>query len=220
MAKLKSFEQFVAEMDKSEEIENNEVEVATPDTKGAEEAEAEAEEVQASEEAEVAEVEEAEEAGLPAEELEDETKVVDSDVEAPENVEKDLELEGEGDAEGEEITEEAEVSEEEVEEEAEEVNAEESNPTVAEMLEKCYEMVKNEAKVWEEDAHDDHTVESYMKENAALVAALAANALKEMKDEHSVEAFEAACNEMIEAYTKKMNEIKEADLAPDAEDVE
>ena len=216
MAKLKSFEQFVAEMDKSEEIENNEVEVATPDTKGAEEAESEAEEVQASEESEV---EEAEEAGLPAEELEDETKVVDSDVEAPENVEKDLELEGEGDAEGEEITEEAEVSEE-AEEEAEEVNAEESNPTVAEMLEKCYEMVKNEAKVWEEDAHDDHTVESYMKENAALVAALAANTLKEMKDEYSVEAFEATCNEMIEAYTKKMNEIKEADLAPDAEDVE
>jgi methyl-accepting chemotaxis protein len=47
------------------------------------------------------------EAGLPAEELEDETKVVDSDVEEPVNVEKDLELEGEGDAAGEEITEEA-----------------------------------------------------------------------------------------------------------------
>ena len=177
MAKLKSFEQFVAEMDKSEEIENNEVEVATPDTKEVEETEEEAEEVQASEESEVEEVEEAEEAGLPAEELKDETVEIDSDVEEPENVEKDLELEGEGDAEGEEITEEAEVSEE-AEEEAEEVNAEESNPTVAEMLKNCYEMVKNEAKVWEEDAHDDHTVESYMKENAALVAALAANTLK------------------------------------------
>ena len=127
--------------------------------------------------------------------------------------------EGEGDAEGEEITEaeEAEVSEEEAEE-TEEVNAEESNPTVSEMLKEVYEMVKNEAKVWEEDAHDEHTVESYMKENAALVAALSANTLKEMKEEFSVEAYEAACNEMIEAYTKKINEMKEADSVSDAED--
>ena len=160
-----------------------------------------------------------EEAGIEAEELEDETKVVDSDVEQPEDVEKELDLEGEGDAEGEEITEaeEAEVSEEEAEE-TEEVNAEESNPTVSEMLKEVYEMVKNEAKVWEEDAHDEHTVESYMKENAALVAALSANTLKEMKEEFSVEAYEAACNEMIEAYTKKINEMKEADSVSDAED--
>ena len=149
------------------------------------------------------------EAGLPAEELEDETTVVDSDVEAPVNVEADLELKGEGDAEGEEITE---------AEETEEVNAEESNPTVSEMLEKCYEMVKNEAKVWEEDAHDEHTVESYMKENAALVASMSARSLKEMKDESSLEAYEAACNEMIEAYTNKINEMKEVDAVEDAED--
>ena len=86
------------------------------------------------------------------------------------------------------------------------------------MLKEVYEMVKNEAKVWEEDAHDEHTVESYMKENAALVAALSANTLKEMKEEFSVEAYEAACNEMIEAYTKKINEMKEADSVSDAED--
>ena len=206
MAKLKSFEQFVSEMDRSEEIEKEVEATGTPDNMDAEEAEAEAEEVQ--------EVEEADEAGLPAEELEDETKEVDNDVEEPENVEKDLELDGEGEAEGEEITEEAEVSEEE-----EEVNAEESTPTVAEMLKEAYEACKNEAKVWEEDAHDDHTVESYMKENAALVAALAANTLKEMKDEFSVEAYEAACNEMIEAYTKKVNEMKESNSSADAEDM-
>ena len=46
-----------------------------------------------------------EEAGIEAEELEDETKVVDSDVEQPEDVEKELDLEGEGDAEGDEIAE-------------------------------------------------------------------------------------------------------------------
>lgn len=114
----------------------------------------------------------------------------------------------------EEITEEAKVYEEE-----KEVNAEESKPTVAEMLKEAYESCKNEAKMYEDDAHDDHTVESYMKENAALVAALAANALKEMKEEFSVEAYEATCNEMIEAYTKKINEMKESHSSEDAEDV-
>ena len=75
------------------------------------EGEAEGEEIEeaaeeAAEEAEGEEIEEAaEEAGLPAEELEDETEVVDTDVEAPENVEADLDLEGEGEAEGEEIEE-------------------------------------------------------------------------------------------------------------------
>lgn len=211
MAKLKSFEQFVAEMDRTEEIEQDVVDATAPSNEEAEE------------------VEEAGETGTPAEELEDETEdvtepIVDADGEEVdgevEDVEKDLELDGEGDAEGEEITEEveAEVSEEEAEEEAEEVNAEESNPTVVEMLKEVYEMVKNEAKVWEEDAHDEHTVESYMKENAALVAALSANTLKEMKEEYSIEAYEAACNEMIEAYTKKVNEMKEADSVSDAED--
>ena len=49
------------------------------------------------------------------------------------------------------------------------------------------------------------------KENAALIAMTAADALKEMKDgeEHTIEAYEAACNEMVEAYTKKMEEMKE-----------
>ena len=86
------------------------------------------------------------------------------------------------------------------------------------MLEKCYESCKNEAKAYEEDAHDEHTIESYMKENAALVAALAAKSLKEMKEEYAVEAYEAACNEMIEAYTKKMNEMKEAAAAYGSEE--
>ena len=88
------------------------------------------------------------------------------------------------------------------------------------MLKEVYEACKNEAKVWEEDAHDSHTVESYMAENAALVASLAAKSLKEMKDEYSTEAFEAACNSMIESYTTKINEMKESELADDATDVE
>ena len=88
------------------------------------------------------------------------------------------------------------------------------------MLKEVYESCKSEAKVWEEDAHDDHTAESYMKENAALVATLAVASLKEMKEDYTTEAFEAACNEMIESYTKKMNEMKETESAEDAGAVE
>ena len=106
-------------------------------------------------------------------------------------------------------------------EETEEVN---ENPAaaiaVASMLQEVYESCKNEAKEWEEDAHDSHTVESYMAENAALVAALAAGALKEMKEDYSTEAYEAACNSMIESYTTKINEMKESEVADDATDVE
>ena len=94
-----------------DEQDNKDVTEPTVDADG-EEVEGEVEDVEADldlegeGEAEGEEIEEAaEEAGLPAEELEDETKVVDTDVEAPENVEADLDLEGEGEAEGEEIEE-------------------------------------------------------------------------------------------------------------------
>ena len=93
---------------------------------------------------------------------------------------------------------------------------------VSEMLETCYSKVKEEAKVWESDAHDDHTIETYMIENAALVASLSANTLKEMKEESASEAYEACLNQMVEAYTKKINEMKESSHMPgaDEEDVE
>lgn len=125
--------------------------------------------------------------------------------------------------------------EEETEEEAEEVQAvaeageanlgtddgaKEIVKPVSEMLKECYESLKAEAKVWEEDAHDEHTVETYMAENAALVAGLAANALKEMKADMETEAYEACLNKMSESFTKKINEIKEMKDAVDAEDVE
>ena len=156
-----------------------------------------------------------EEAGLPAEDLKDETKEVDNDVEAPEDKSKELEAELEDTVDGagnEEISEseESEESEEVAEEEAEEV---EETKAVSDMLSEVYEACKNEAKAWESDAHDEHTVETYMKENAALVGGLAAKCLKEMKEDYSVEAYEAACNEMIEAYSKKVNEMKESDSA-------
>lgn len=156
MAKLKSFEQYISEMDRAEEIEKEIEDLGEPEEKDVEEVEDEAEETQANE----------------SEELED------NDVE-----DKDEE--------------------------------DEAQP-VSEMLESCYSQVKEEAKVWESDAHDDHTTEKYMVENAALVASLSATALSEMKEDMAGEAYEACLNEMCEAYTKKCNEYKESYGTPDA----
>ena len=181
MSKLKSFEQFLSERDRAEDIQQDVIDMSTPDVKGAEEAEEEAEEVQGNEEAEEVQ---------PVEESEEEE------------------------------SEEEESEEEESEEEESEEATEKKTKLVSEMLQEVYEACKNEAKVYEEDAHDDHTVESYMIENAALIAALAAKSLTEMKEEYSTEAFEAACNGMIESYTKKMNEMKETESAEDAGAVE
>jgi hypothetical protein len=79
---------------------------------------------------------------------------------------------------------------------------------VADKLNECYKEIVGEAKEWAKDVHDEHTEESYMKENAALVATLAANALKESK-EHTPEQFEASINAMKEAFSKKLNEVLE-----------
>ena len=53
-----------------------------------------------------------------------------------------------------------------------------------------------------------------MKENAALVATLATKAMEEAimeleEGEMTVEMYEAHCNEMKEAYAKKIEELKE-----------
>lgn len=204
MAKLKSFEQFVSEMDRAEEIETTEVELGQPQEKDVEETEEEATEVQEEEAEEVEEVEESQEA-------EEVSEACDQCNEDP------------CVCESEEAVEESEETEEVEEDRAEEIEQEETElgepRSVAEMLTEMYEgMCKEEAKAYEEDAHDEHTIESYMKENAALIAALAAKSLKEMKEDYAVEAYEAACNEMIESYTKKMNEMKEMDSAVGAEE--
>ena len=168
MAKLKTFEQYISEMDRAEEIEKEITDLGTPDDKDIEEVEDEAEEVQANE----------------SEDYEDD----DEDDEDDEDEDEDDEDEDE------EMT------------------------NVSEMLETCYSKVKEEAKVWESDAHDDHTIETYMIENAALVASLSANTLKEMKEESASEAYEACLNQMVEAYTKKINEMKESSHMPGADE--
>lgn len=156
--RYKSFTQFVAEMDRAEEVEKEIVDLGEPDKKDIEETEADADKVQTNE---------AEEA---------------------------------------EKTEETEEKTEEVEE------------MVSEILEKCYEKVVKEAKAWETDAHDDHTVETYMCENAALVAGLSAKCLKDCKEEFGVEAYEAALNMIKEAFSKKIEEIKLAESGHAAEE--
>ena len=82
------------------------------------------------------------------------------------------------------------------------------------MLSEGYGKVKEAACAYENDEYQDHTLEMYMKENAALVATLAAKAMEEgygeVKDEEMTqEMYEALCNEMKEAYGKKIEELKE-----------
>jgi hypothetical protein len=91
---------------------------------------------------------------------------------------------------------------------------------VSEMLKECYESAKYEAKLYAEDAHEEHTVETYMMENAALVASLSAESLKEMKEDLETEAYESALNQMTEAFTKKINQCKESYASSNAADIE
>jgi len=115
---------------------------------------------------------------------------------------------------------EAEDGEEESEVEVEEAPEEEAEApaevpaTVEEMLIEGYSKVKEAACAYEKDEYQDHTLEMYMKENAALVATLAAKAMEEgygevKETELTQEMYEAHCNEMKEAYAKKIDELKE-----------
>ena len=61
--------------------------------------------------------------------------------------------------------------------------------------------------------HDEHTIESYLKENSAMQAGMMADALKDLKgnkEDYTVEMYEAACESLKEAFTKKIDEMKEA----------
>jgi hypothetical protein len=63
------------------------------------------------------------------------------------------------------------------------------------------------------DDDDEHTIESYLKENAALIGGVAAKALEEIKEAdetYTKEAYEATCNSLKESYAKKLDEACEA----------
>ena len=83
------------------------------------------------------------------------------------------------------------------------------------MFSEGYGKVKEAACAYEKDEYQDHTLEMYMKENAALIATLAAKAMEEgygevKETELTQEMYEARCNELKEAYSKKIDELKEA----------
>ena len=129
-------------------------------------------------------------------------------------VEKEDEDEKEAEAETEE-TEETEEETEEVEEveEAEE-EKEEVEKIVSEIMTEAYESVVKEACQYHGDDYPDHTLESYLKENAALVATLTAQSAEDAHvDIHdggfTKEAYEACLNDIKESYNKKIEELKE-----------
>lgn len=85
--------------------------------------------------------------------------------------------------------------------------------SVADMLKECYEAMKREAATWESDEHDEHTIESYMTEIASLVGKYSANTLKDLREDYALEAYEAACNSIKEAFCKKIDEAKEINMS-------
>ena len=227
MAKLKTFEEYVESLDRAEEIEKDIVAMGEPEEQG------EGEEVVTADqpEADVPEGDEDNGAGEEVEDMDADTEEVYSE-DDKETEEGDQEApEDEGEEGAKEVTESEEENEDEVEtqiaddeeeheaeespeeeesEEGEESEEAEAPVTVEEMVKELYEKVKSEAKVWENDMHDTHTIESYLKENAALMAMMAANALKESKEDITQEAYEAACNGLKESYSKKIDEMMEA----------
>ena len=234
MAKLKTFEEYIETLDRAEEIENDIVDMGEPEEQGTGDEVITAEQPNAEEPAESDD----EGAGVDAEEMEadteevyseDDKKVVDpADQEMPEDegeegskevtesedeeedkVETQIADIEDEEAEGEESDDDDEESDEESDDDDEE-SEEEAQATVEEMVKELYERVKSEAKVWEEDMHDTHTVESYLKENAALMAMMAANAMKESRENITQEQYEAGCNGLKESYSKKIDEMLEA----------
>lgn len=168
MAKrILSFEQYVQEADRTEEIEKDIVKMGEVEDLE-DEVEESPEEVEVAEEADEEEVEESED----------------------------------------------EESEEEVEE-SEEEEATVETKMVADMMHEMYETAHKEAMAYESDDYEEHTIESYMKENAALAAALATKAMEsactELREgDLTLEMYEAACESMKESYSKKIDEMKEA----------
>ena len=149
-------------------------------------------------------------------ETEDEEDDDDDDDSDEDDDDDDDEDDGDDEDEDDDEASDEEESEEAPEEGGEEApEAEEAKPaTVEEMLVESYSKVKEAACAYEKDEYQDHTLEMYMKENAALIATLAAKAMEEgygevKETELTQEMYEAHCNEMKEAYAKKMDELKE-----------
>jgi hypothetical protein len=86
-----------------------------------------------------------------------------------------------------------------------------SNKDMSEMLKEVYESACSEAIAYEGDDNEEHTIEEYLKEMAALNAGMMAEmyekAYAEAKEEDMTkEVFESMCKEMKESYAKKLDE--------------
>ena len=91
---------------------------------------------------------------------------------------------------------------------------EEVAKAVSEMMTEAYESAVKEACEYDKDDYPDHTVESYLKENAVLAATLVAQSAEDANAEiHgeglTKEMYEACLNGIKEAYNKKIDELKE-----------
>lgn len=110
--------------------------------------------------------------------------------------------------------EEAKEDEEEANGDGEKAEDDQKVKSVAEMLESCYSDAVKEACDYDKDEYPDHTLESYLKENASLIAAMHAKTLEQAHAELNDEAlekemYEACLNDMKESYCKKIEELKE-----------
>ena len=148
----------------------------------------------------------------PTEEIEDEE--VEDESDDDEDDDDDDDESDDDDDDDEEESDEEESDEEAVEAPEAEAGAE-TTVTVEEILTDGYHKVKEAACAYENDEYQDHTLEMYMKENAALIATMAAKAMEEAysevkETEMTKEMYEALCNELKEAYSKKIEELKEA----------
>lgn len=238
MAKLKTFEEYVSEMDRSEEIEKEIVDKGVAKDLPEDDADAvQSPEQDANEDhhhgegVQVDKLKKDLNDKTPPEVDADGKKYVKADKRAKDDstkLKKDLEDSQvvKGDIIAKEVTEAKEGSQEEENEEtpgeeaaervvaAKKSKVTEHKRPVSEMLKEAFGGMKEEAAAWEHDEHDEHTIETYMTEHASLVGGFAANTLKEMKDEYALEAYEAACNMMKEAFAKKVDEAKESNMTP------
>tara|TARA_B110000259_G_scaffold26588_1_gene27517 strand:+ start:7658 stop:8182 length:525 start_codon:yes stop_codon:yes gene_type:complete len=123
-------------------------------------------------------------------------------------------IEGEEEEKEEDAEDESDGDESEEEEGDESEEEEIIEKQVAELIKECYESAVKEAIAYDGDDYPDHTLESYLKENAALIAAFATKTLEsahaELRDDElTIETYEAVLNSMKDAYSKKIDEMKE-----------
>jgi hypothetical protein len=110
---------------------------------------------------------------------------------------------------------EEEEKEEESEGEAEEESEDKPAAAVSTLITECYESAIKEACDYDADDYPDHTLESYLKENAALIATLAASTLEQAhaeikgEEELTIESYDATLNSMKDSYNKKIDELKD-----------